>query len=237
MKIRVHKYTIAILILLFIGSAIFLNIPVSTKQGVNFKVSIIKIPLYLKLINFMDRHYNYKHLIKGIISDTDSEQEKAMKIFAWTYKNIKRQPKELPVIDDHVWHIIIRGYGISDQFSDVFTTLCNYAGIDAFFNWIYTKDRSSKFVFSFVKINNRWYVFDPYRGIYFKNKNDEIADIEEIKSGAALTIESLAVKPDIDYTAYFDNLPSIENMGLTRASIQSPFKRFIFETHKWLKIK
>ena len=56
-----------------------------------------------------------------------------MEIFIWTCENIRKQPDGLPVIDDHVWHIIIRGYGEPDQSSDVFTTLCNYAGIRAFY--------------------------------------------------------------------------------------------------------
>ena len=110
-----------------------LNFTVTTQKGVNFKVQTIKIPLYLKALDFFDRHYNYKLITKRIIRDAQNEQDKAMKILEWTYKNIKRQPKELPVIDDHVWHIIVRGYGLNDQFSDVFTTLCNYAGMDAFF--------------------------------------------------------------------------------------------------------
>ena len=47
------------------------------------------------------------------------QKKKTLKIFIWTHKNIRKAPEGLPVIDDHVWHTIIRGYGINDQSSDV----------------------------------------------------------------------------------------------------------------------
>jgi len=138
----------------------------------------------------------------------------------------------LAIIDDHVWHIIIRGYGVRDQLSDVFTTLCNYAGIDAFFTWVYADGSVKRIPLSFIKIGRRWCIFDPFNGSYFKNKNGEIADVEELKSTNGWSIESLNGKSAIDYTIYFNNLPSVKGMGLKRANTQSPFNRLLFELTK-----
>lgn len=213
---------------------IILNIDVTTRKGINYEVQTIRIPLYLKLLNFFDRHYNYKLLINRIVKDVNGDQEIVMRLFKWTFENIRKVPEGFPIIDDHVWHIIIRGYGANDQSSDVFATLSNYAGVDAFFTWVYTKDRTRRIPLSFVRIEGRWGVFDPYNGIYFKNNKNMLAEINDIKKGnwKLRHISGSIVNDKFDYQKYFDNLPNIENVVLKRSQIQSPWKRFLFELKK-----
>lgn len=230
------RLNIFILIIFVVSLIAILNIKVTTQQGINYQWRTIKIPLYLKILDFFDRHYNYKELIKRITTDTKTDKERAMKIFEWTYQNIKRAPSGFPVVDDHVWHIIIRGYGMPDQSSDVFTTLCNYASMDAFFSKVYTKDRTSMIILSFVKLDERWKVFDPYNGVYFKNKNGDVVNIDEIKNGD-WTIVNIGEIKNFDYGVFFENLPVIKKIGLNRSNIQSPLRRFIFEVRKWIKLK
>ena len=223
-----------LVVLAIIAIGFILNVNVTTKQCINYQCYTRKLPLYLKILDFFDRYYNYKQLVKIIINDTVTEQDRVMKIFEWTYENIKKRPAGLPVIDDHVWHIIIRGYGTSDQASDVFTTLCNYAGIDAFFTWAMTPDRSKKIPFSFVKIKDKWYIFDPYNGIYFKDNKGNLLDVELIKSNR-YSVQGRRDGIKINYSSYISNLPSIKNLGLQRSNIQSPLNRFLFEIKKWIK--
>ena len=224
------------LITAFIIIIAILNIKVNTNQGINYSVSTLKIPLYLKVLDFFDRHYNYKWAVHRIIDDAKTDEEKVLKIFKWTCDNIKKAPDGYPVIDDHVWHIMVRGYGVVDQFSDVFTTLCNYANVDAFYNKIFTKDQSSCIFLSFTKIDKRWVVFDPYNGVYFKNNKDELASIEEILTGNWLieNIDSSDIS-HIDYNSYLSNLRQIRNTGLSRANIQSPLNRLKYEIKKWVR--
>ncbi len=226
------------IILLIAALIIFLNIKVTTHRGIDYQLSSSRIPLYLKLIDFFDRHYNYTELVRGILRDTKSEKERIIKIFEWTHSNIRKTPKGFPVIDDHVWNIVVRGYGANDQSSYVFTTLCNYAGIEAFYTWVYSTDKTKRVPLSFVRLSSRWIVFDPYNGIYFKDKSGEIADIDKLKNGN-WAIEYLlgAEKLGYDPKEYFVNLPEAKNIGLTRSGIQSPLKRLIFEVKKWIKQK
>lgn len=197
---------------------------VTTKQGVDGRVQAIRIPLYLKILDFYDRHFNYKWLAARIIQDTHGDYEKAMKLFLWTHANIRKAPEGYPIIDDHVWHIIVRGYGVADQSSDVFSTLCNYAGLDAFFMLVGPR----RFPLSFVKLQNKWCIFDPCHGTYFEDSKGDIADIDTLR-GASWRAKYLNEKPDLDYAELFRSLPSIDRMGLTRANVQSPINRLLFE--------
>ena len=212
-----------------------LNLPVTTRQGINYSVHTIKIPLYIKILEFIDRNYSYRVLVKDIIRDCKDEQEKVMKIFRWTYKNIRKAPVDFPIVDDHVWHIIVRGYGVNDQFSDVFATLCNYAGVDAFYTWAYSDDKKSALPLAFVEINDKWFVFYPYRGAYFENCRGELADIEDIKANDWVVVEDKGEKANLNYADYLSNLSIPKEYGLTRTNIQSPFNRLIFEIKKWIR--
>ncbi|MBL7196542.1 MAG: transglutaminase domain-containing protein [Candidatus Omnitrophica bacterium] len=212
---------------------VLLNIKVSTRQGINFNVHTIKIPLYLKTLDFFDRHYNYKWTVQRIIGDSKTEEEKALKIFAWTYENIRKAPEGSPVIDDHVWHIIIRGYGVNDQSCDVFATLCNYAGLGAFFANAYNTDKTSAIPLSFVNIRGVWSVLDPFNGAYFVNHSGIAASVEQINRGDWVKMSlSGANSEELDYKEYFDGLSEIKCAGLSRANIQSPLKRFIYQVKK-----
>lgn len=226
---------LAILILILL----VLNIKVTTKQGVNYQLRTIRIPLYLKILDFFDRHYNYEILVKRILSRAESDREKVLRLFAWTHENIKKSPPGLPVIDDHVWHIIIRGYGEPDQITDVFTTLCNYSGINAFFSKVGEKEKKSGIPFSFVKIDNRWSVFDPAGGSYFKNNSGLICSVEEILEGNWQTVNIQKNLNNQDYIKYFNHLESIQSRyqdwELHRSAIQSPFRRFNFWLRKLLE--
>jgi hypothetical protein len=221
--------------ILAVGISIFLNIKVTVRQGINYQWHIIRVPLYLKILDFYDRHFNYKELVKRIIRDSKNNSERVLRILKWTYQNIRETPEDFPVIDDHVWHIILRGYGVRDQYSDVFATLCNYAGMDAYFSWVYSRDQTARIPLAFVKIDGGWSVVDPYYGVYFKNKNGEIADLEEIRSTGSLFADSVGVEPDMDYTPYLDNFPSIKDIKLCRSNIQSPLNRLLFELKNWFR--
>lgn len=232
----IKKIAIAWIICLLTGLFLVLNLPVTSRQGINYVVREVKMPLYVKIIEFVDRDYQYKKLVAEICRGYNSDEDKALALFKWVIQNIRKEiPRGWPVIDDHVWNIIVRGYGVSDQFSDVFTTLCNYTRLDAFYGFAYDKDSKKMIVLSFVKMDGRWRVFDPYHGCYFKDKKGEIADIEELRSGFGWSIENPGEIPDIDYPAYFSNLPAVGEINLSRPSIQSPLNRIIFELKKRFK--
>lgn len=230
-------YAGLLVVLAILGIGLALNAKVTIRQGIDYKVRTLKMPLYLKLIDFYDRHLNYKQLTLEILASAGkkaSDETAVLAIFNWTVANIAKQPKELPVIDDHVWHIIVRRYGADDQFQDVFATLCNYAGLNAFFDQLSTEEGRRK-PFTFVKLGNKWTVFDVFNGVYFRNAQSAIAGLGDLVSGQWREENVKEHIPEDYYLAYFNSLPltDFSQLKFSRSRIQSPLRRFVF----WLKSK
>jgi hypothetical protein len=226
-----------IIILLSLCLIALLNKKVTTAYGVDYKVSKITMPLYLKVLNFYYRHCNYKWLAKRITDHLDTKEDKILRLFHWTHETIKPQPKSLPVMDSHPWDVYMRGYGVSDNFCDLFTTLCNYIGADAFFTELYNKDTGRHIQLSFVRIKRGWVALDPCHGFYFRNNTGDLATIEEIiEQDWHIVKLSQTDISKVNYGQYIvENLPKIERIGsgLNRANTQSPINRLKLQLHKW----
>jgi len=157
----------------FVLLAIFVfNIPVTTRQGINGVVFTRKIPLYVKISGFLYRDYQYKRLSENITSGIKGDIDKINALYDWTIDNIRKPPVGFPIIDDHIWDIIVRRYGLSDQMADVFTTLASYAGYEAFWQKLYAGKIKKPIVLSFVGIGDNRYVFDIYGRKGFMSKED-----------------------------------------------------------------
>ena len=142
--------------------ALFLNAPATTRQGIEGTVFVRTIPLYVKLCGFLYRNYQYGELSGQIVGGIKGDKDKIRALYRWAAENIKRPPKGFPLVDDHIWDIIVRRYGTPDQIADVFTTLASYAGYEAFWEKLETDDAPEELVLSFVKIGDNWHIFDLY---------------------------------------------------------------------------
>ena len=205
------------------------NIPTTTLQGVDYVVTAHSIPLYLKATDFIDRDLHYRKLAAEVASGTVTPEARAKAVFDWTRANIRDTPPGFPVIDDHIWHIILRGYGQSDQKADVFTTLLSYAGVPAYFIFIGPKP---ELTLSFAKIDGRWRVADVANGVIFRTMGGRWATAEELAADAALAVAqgppTFGGRP---YTRYFDRFHAPIPPDLTRADMQVPGVR------TWFRIK
>jgi hypothetical protein len=225
-------------VFLILSLTVFINIKSTTSKGINYQVSEIEIPLYLKVLNFYDRHFNYQWLVRRVTGHLKTKEEKVFSLFRWTHETIRHQPEYLPVIDDHVWSVYVRGYGVSDNFNDLFSTLCNYVGVDGFFTSIIGENSDAPWTFSFVRLERGWVVFDPYHGVYFTNKRGKLATVEEIKKqNWKMVILEQTEPPPFFYEPYLKLLPDIGEIGLGRSSIQSPVNRLKYFLVRWFSDK
>jgi len=238
---RLGRRKLILAAIVMVASSVFvLNKNVSIVQGVDHHYRVIKMPLYVKWIQFLSRHYEYARLTKEIVNASIADEEKVIKIFNWTHANIRKVPDGMPVVDDHVLNIIIRGYGTSDQSEDVFTTLCDYAGISAFWDILFDKEHKIRYPISYVKISGRWCVFDAYHDRYFKNKKGEIASIEDLINDKSIIGNAPIgdIKYNgIPYREFYYDLKSVNVNRTLRPAKQKPLGRIIFEMKKVLGIE
>ncbi len=235
-RIRPFLYLITLLVMV---SAV-MNLDVSIKQGVGASYRYVHMPLYVKWTQFLARHYEYARLVKEITRYCKTDEEKVLAVLNWTREHIRDVPKDMPVVDDHILNIIIRGYATPGQYQDVFTTLCTYAGIPAFWDRCYSDNHKIRYALSFVKIGGKWGVFDAYRGKYFRKNNGEIAAIEDIIDNSSLLkgedLDKILVR-GIPYREFYHNLQHVEKPSTSRAEKQMPVRRVIFEAKKLVGIE
>ena len=120
----------------------------------------------------------------------------------------------------------------------MFSTLCNYAGIDSFFSLVCAGGVSYRLPLSFVKLGDKWRIVDPYAGVVFMNNSQQLASIEEAVIGD-WQVRHIFTKagPERNYRGYLSNLrPPSAGECLQRSSIQSPLRRLLFAVKKALRL-
>jgi hypothetical protein len=206
--------------------------PATRYVGVDYVVSEERVPLWLKTIDFVDRDFNLARTARVAVAGVDGDERKALSVFRWTVRAIHPQPPQLPVVDDHVWHVIVRGYGQSDQQADVFTTLLTYAGVPAYWQFIGKPPRELPLAFALV--DGRWRVFDVANQLIFRNADGALASPDEIAAQPDLVRQAAVgcVASVEDYVAYFAGFEPPIPPDVLRADLQMTGRRLAFEMKK-----
>jgi hypothetical protein len=210
------------------------NVPVVTKQGVNFDVSEHRLPLYLKAFEFLDRNAQYRQLADEITRGASSDQARLQAVFDWTARRIQPAPETWPVVDDHILNIIIRGYGTSDQRADVFATLVTYAGVPAFWRKVRAAGTGNGAILTFVRVDGRWVVVDVANGFVFRNQRGELATAEDFAANRAVlpTAAQSIVIHSTPYSAIVNQLRTPPIPRPLRAELQMPWPRVWDQTRR-----
>jgi hypothetical protein len=228
------RICIAVSMILVVAFAALIFVQVPTRQGVNFKVQSYTMPLYIKIFEFIDRDFHYKRIVKAATDGKISEKDRVLAIFRWCVENIKHQPAGLPVIDDHPLNIIIRGYGVEDQFEDVFTILCTYNGIEAFYER-FQIDPGNSYSISFTKIDGKWYAFSVYAGAY-PSRNGELVPIGEVAKDPDLLRGISSNMPGFRVDTFLEGIKSMEFKATSlRVKGQNPMGRLMYYLKKLVK--
>lgn len=226
---KILRYFLALILI-----AAILTFPVKTKKGINYTLTVLRIPLYVKVTEYLDRNYWYKRLTDGITAGCATDTEKVIAIFNWVMENIHRMPPGFDVIDDHTLNVIIRRYGTHDQMADAFTTLCVYAGIPAFFRSEEIQEGKRHIILSYVLLDNKWRVFDVYRKTFFLNKAGEIASVEDIVSDPSIAEGRAGAREAVNYEDFFNDLKPIKEDFTSKAQKQVPILRLKYEIKRTL---
>lgn len=210
--------------------------PTTRLVGVNYVVTPETLPLWAKVVNFIDRDVNLSRLARVVLSGAADDEARAAAALAWTRANVRPTPPGLPVIDDHVWHIVVRGYGQPDQQADVFTTVLTYSGLPAY--WHLIGARPEEVPLSYVWIRDRWRVYDVARGLVFRDRGGDLATPEVIATDAGL-VRAAAATAGLDadrYLAHFAGYRAPRAPDVLRADLQRPGRRLRHELRKLIGV-
>ena len=177
---RNRKFIFLFVLILFLTIFFIATKETTRSIGINDKVTEYQIPIYLKILDFYDRHYNYKYLVKNINKNINNEKDIILNTTKWVKNNIKKIPKGVDIVDHHTLTIFERRLGTDDQFSDLLSVLLVYSNIDSFF---ISKFNKIWHPLTFFKFNDYWSIIDPYYGVFFTNDKRLFASIEDIKNG------------------------------------------------------
>jgi hypothetical protein len=170
----------------------------------------------------------------NILGGTKDDNAKAIKILDWVKANLRKNPIGLPIIDDHPFSIIIRGYGVGDQFEDVFTILCTYAGLESFYMPFRNKQNEVYYI-SFVKIADRWIPFSAYFH-FFVSKNGKIYSVGDFLRDSDALLMFCSGVPGFEAESFLSEIAKIDfKQTSMRANGQSPFRRIIIIIGKFMK--
>ncbi len=206
--------------------------PTTRFVGVNFVVTQQSLPLWVKAMEFVDRDRNMAQTAHAVLGEIDGDEVKTTAALTWTRANVRNAPPGLPIVDDHIWHVLIRGYGQSDQQADVFTTLLAYAGVPAY--WSLIGNPPEEIPISYVRIRDRWRVYDVHRGLVFHNASGDLATPEEIAANHELIRAAAATVVDDTegYLRRFNGYQAPVAPDVLRADLQMPGRRLWYEIRR-----
>ena len=213
--------------------------PVTTRFGVNYQWSSKTIPLYEKAVEFVSRDIQGRRLAREIASGVSQPRDKALRLFAWVGTNVRRTPPGFPVVDDHLWHVAVRGYGAPDQRTEVYALLATYAGVRASSAMLVkTVDgRPHGLMMAVSEFEHRRWLFDVDNQILFHRPDGMLADIGELVADPAIVARAggALVVDGIRYVDYFEHLSDLA-VSFDRIDRQRPLPRLESELRALLHL-
>jgi hypothetical protein len=204
-------------------------IPTVSKEGIGGAVKFHRIPLWEKVAKFYLRHVEFERWAKEAAGGETDPQQRVLRLMDWTIQQVRHRPPELPLIDDHISHIILRHYGNDGQQAEVFTALTSYTGNEGRWEAYTPPWAKRRVVLSFVRSDEGWWVFDLWNGGWFETPDGKIATIADFRQPNQLRLRGHA--PELlegtPYLAYYRDLDRVFQRSFSRAPGQMPWHRLL----------
>ena len=180
--------------------------PVTTRSGVNYVWSSQQIPLYEKFVDFLSRDLQLRRMAHEVTAGAVNRQDKLLRIFTWVTTHIRPAPPDVPIMDDHVLHVMIRGYGADDQIAEVFAVLAGYAGFHVRVARLEPPGHRNVFLMvALVEDSADTYVFDPRNHVVFRDEHGRFVDVNQLIRNPELIAASASgrIVRGVPYEQYF----------------------------------
>ncbi len=200
--------------------------PVTTRVGIDYRVSTYRIPLGQKAIQFVGRHLETRRLAREVTQGAVTDEEKILRIFSWVVGHVRATPPGSPVIDDHILNVVHRGYGQPDQQTEVFTLLASTAGYPAGMALLRAAPSEKVLPVALVQMGGELYLFDVANGLLFREGQGRLYTLAELQKNPSL-IEAVTGEFQVSglpYSRYLAEVPHL-TFSPARMERQNPFSR------------
>ncbi len=158
------------------------QIPTSGLEAVDDRIIVHRMPLWEKAAKFYIRHREFRQWAEEAAGGETYPQRRVLRLMEWTRNVVKPIPSGLPLIDDHISHIVLRHYGNDGQLAEVFTALATYTGNEGRWHWANPLERvKESFCLSFVISERGRMVFDVTNGGWYETLAGNITTIEDFR--------------------------------------------------------
>lgn len=225
MSVPLALVPVTVVVMLVAGS-----LPMPTTVGVDGRPTVRTISLLEKAVGFWHRDIAMRSLAERIGSGAAGDEALALRVLEWTRANVRPVPPGLPVVDDHAYHVVVRGYGTHDQAADVFAILAAYAGLPATLALVRSEDGALLYSFALVRLNGDWRVVDVREGIVLRRKDGTLASLDELRADP--TIAADLPRPRGSIAGYPTLLARLERPERLRSETQMPLSRAVLELRR-----
>jgi hypothetical protein len=202
--------------------------PVTTRFAVDYQQASAKIPLYEKALNFISRDLQARRLAREITAGASDPRAKALTVFRWVGARVRKPPSDFPVLDDHLWNVIVRGYGAPDQRTEVYALLATYAGLKAASTALvtYVNDRPRGLMVAVTEFEGRRWLFDVDNQFLFTRGDGTLAALDDLMADPTLItrVAGELTVHDVPYLTYFAHLGEL-TFSFDRIRRQQPLSR------------
>lgn len=211
--------------------------PVTTRAGFNYALTTQRIPLYEKTINFISRDLQTRRIAHTVVAGAATDDEQLLRIFDWVAEHVRPTPEGLPIIDDHPLHILIRGYGASDQRTEAFLLLAGYSGHPGVSAALWPKGAPRSHLVAVVQTGRRALPFDVVNGIVFRDARGALADVPTVLAHPDL-VDAAAPGLTIDGLPYRRYIQELGRAGVfSRTASQRVWSRIKEEAGRLVGIR
>ena len=154
--------------------------PVTTRYGVDYQVSTRRMTLFEKAVDFLSRDLQGRRIARDVVGDAADPEARLIRIFTWTIAHVQPAPSGFPVVDDHVLHIMIRGYGAPDQQAEVLALLASYSGFRATGMHLQAPSSRAGIDVTVVRLGRRMIICDVEHRLLFRDATGRLADVDAL---------------------------------------------------------
>lgn len=216
-----------------VGAALLLclvgQIPTTGWEGVDDRMIVHRMPLWEKAAKFYLRHREFQRWAEEAADGETDPQRRVLRLMEWTRRHVKPIPLRLPLVDDHISHIVLRHYGNDGQLSEVFTALTTYTGNEGRWEADSPPGASTRAILCFIESGGKWWVLDVWNDGWFETPSGQIATLEDFKHPEQLRQRGQAPEllGGMPYINYFQDVERVFMRSFSRARGQMPWHRLL----------